>query len=98
MTIMTVIRSKLSNNANNNHILTTPHKDTTFTGGSKNKTVLTVINIDICGDIEDKISPIFASINIELLPLYRVDRLDPELIFLLFEVVILWVECFLLYF
>ena len=95
---MTVICPKLPNNSHNNKIPTIPSKNTALTWCCKNKTIFTIINVKIGNDIEDKICSFFAIINIELLSFYRIYRFYPELILLVFEVIVLWVEDFLFYF
>lgn len=98
VTVMTVISPELSNNANQHNPLTTPHKNTTLTRRSKDETVLTVINVYIGCDIEDKVGPIFTAIDIELLAFNRVKRFYSELGLFGFEEVVFGVEGFLFYF
>ena len=65
---MAIVSSELTDNANYNHILATPYKNTAFAWSCENDTILTIINVDISGNIENEVKTSFAIINIELLP------------------------------
>ena len=95
MAIVTIIRSKLTHNPYNNQVAAASGENATLTGCRKDKAVLTVIDVDVGGDIEDKVGTVFTSIDIKLLTFDGIDGLDLELVLLLFEVIVLWVESFL---
>lgn len=95
MAIVTIIRSKLPHNPYNNQVAAASGENATLTGRRKDKAVLTVIDVDVGSDIEDKVSTVFTSIDIKLLTFDGIDGLDLELVLLLFEEIVLRIEGFL---
>ena len=98
MAVMTIISSKLPNSSNNGHIFTAAYKNTALNRSSKDYTILTVINVDICSNIKNKIAWIFTILNVKLLTFDRIWDFYLELLWLIFEIVVLWIKFFLLYF
>ena len=95
MAIVTIIRPKLTHNSYNNQVAAASGENATLTGRRKDKAVLAIIDVDVGGDIEDKVGTVFTSIDIKLLAFDGIDGLDLELVLLLFEVIVLRIEGFL---
>lgn len=97
MRVMTIVSSKLANSCHNYHVFATTHKYAALYGSCKNETIFTVVNVNVSSNIKNEIRSIIAIFDIKLLPFYRVHSFYSELIFLLFEIIILWIKFFFLY-
>lgn len=95
--LMTIICSKLPYCSYDDHIFTIPDKNAALNRSSEYETILTIIDVYIGGYVKYEICSILTSVNVELLPLYWVNRFYSELIFLLLKVIILWIKFLLLY-
>lgn len=93
---MALICSKLLGCCNQSDLLAVSDKDGAFAGGDKDGAVLTVIDVEVGGDIEDKILAIFAVFDIVLLLFDRIYLLDFEGLILIDESIIVRIV-FLLY-
>lgn len=69
MTIMAVVKSKLSSGGDDDHIAATSHEDTAFTWGSEYEAILAVVEVNIGSHVKDEVLPSFTFVYIELLPL-----------------------------
>lgn len=89
--------SKLFCSCNYNEVFTISYKYCAFAWSNINFTIFCVIDVHISSDIKDKIFWILTIINVILLAFDRVYLFNPELIFFIFELIIIWIV-FLLYF
>lgn len=97
MWIVTIICSELPNCAYDCHVLAISNKYAALDWCSEYKAILTIIDVNIGCYIENKVCPVFASVNIKLLAFDWIYCFHSKLILLLLEIVILWVKLLLLY-
>lgn len=87
--IFAVDCSKLFRGCNYVHFFTVSHENCALTWRYKNETILCIIDVDVCCDIENKEKTIFAAVYIKLLLLYGVYLFYSKLAFLIEESIVL---------
>lgn len=92
---MSLISSKLFGCGYHYQIFTISYENSAFAGGNKDEAVLSIIDIQIGGDIEDEEGAVFAVIDIELLLFDRIYLFDPEGLGFVEEAVVVRVYLFL---
>lgn len=93
--IVAFISSELFGSCNNRQISTVSNKYCALTWSNVYFTIICVIDINIGGNIKDKILWLFAIINVVLLTFYWIDFFNLELICLIFESIIIRIVLFL---
>ncbi len=88
VTIFAIHCSKLLTGCNYVHFFTVSYENCALTWRYKNETILCVIDVDVCCDIENKEKTVFAAVDIKLLFLYGVYLFDSKLTFLVEESVV----------
>lgn len=70
---MTIISPELTSHSHQCYVLTISYENSRFTGRHKNKTVLSIVDIDISSYIENKKNTVTATIDIVLLFFNRIN-------------------------
>lgn len=89
--IMALISPKLLSRSNNSKSLATSYKNCAFARCNKDSTIISIIDVEISSDVEDKVLWIFAVIYIILLLFNRINLFYFEAINFIFISIVIWI-------
>lgn len=88
LTIHTIPHPELFGGTHKPHILAIADEDGTLTWATKHKTVGAVVDVQICGDVENEVGAVVAVVDVELLLGEGLGLLYSEAVGLLYEAVV----------